>query len=68
MREAFEYFQRDRNQRQGDEKSDDMTAFFDTPPDIIHGTTSYLAKAAVNHLLQGAMMHTKVTEPACKMM
>ncbi|KAI8482034.1 hypothetical protein Bbelb_402100 [Branchiostoma belcheri] len=33
--------------------SDDMTAFFNTPAGVQHGTTTYLAKAAVNRLLQG---------------
>ncbi|XP_066289063.1 phosphorylase b kinase regulatory subunit beta-like isoform X2 [Branchiostoma lanceolatum] len=53
VQESFQYFQQDQSQSHGQEKQDDMTAFFNTPAGVQHGTTSYLAKAAVNRLLQG---------------
>ncbi|XP_078688666.1 phosphorylase b kinase regulatory subunit beta-like isoform X2 [Branchiostoma floridae x Branchiostoma belcheri] len=53
VQESFQYFQQDQSQSHGQEKQDDMTAFFNTPAGVQHGTTTYLAKAAVNRLLQG---------------
>ncbi|XP_078608671.1 phosphorylase b kinase regulatory subunit beta-like isoform X2 [Branchiostoma floridae x Branchiostoma japonicum] len=53
VQESFQYFQQDQSQSHGQEKQDDMTAFFNTPVGVQHGTTTYLAKAAVNRLLQG---------------
>ena len=53
MHEASELFQKDRSRLQGDEKTDDMTAFYKTPPNIRHGTTAYIAKAVLSNLLDG---------------
>ena len=55
VKEAFDLFQKDRARLQGDEKSDDMQSFYNTPPNVKHGTTSYIAKAVVNTLLDGEM-------------
>ena len=53
VREAFDLFQKDQARLEGAEKSDDMTAFYNTPPNIQPGTSSYIAKAVVNTLLDG---------------
>ncbi|XP_052816202.1 phosphorylase b kinase regulatory subunit beta-like isoform X2 [Mya arenaria] len=51
--DAFEEFQKDRSRLEGDEKQDDMRQFFNTLPNIKHGTTSYIIKAVVKNLLDG---------------
>ncbi|XP_064610521.1 phosphorylase b kinase regulatory subunit beta-like [Liolophura sinensis] len=61
--EAFEEFQRDRSRLQGEEKQDDMNRFYNTPPNIKHGTTAYISKAVVRNLLDGEM-HL-MTEDMC---
>ena len=53
--EAFEEFQRDLNKSEGHEKQDEMTKFYNTPPNVKHGTSRYLTKAVINNLLDGEM-------------
>jgi phosphorylase kinase alpha/beta subunit len=53
IQDAFEEFQKDRNRLEGHEKQDDMRCFFNTMPNIKHGTTSYIIKAVVKNLLDG---------------
>ena len=55
IQEAFENFQREFSSRQGgeQEKQDTMAAFYSTPANTQGGTTSYIAKAIVNQLLDG---------------
>lgn len=50
---AFAHFQRDRNASEQMEKSDDMNAFYATPPNAKRGTTTYIAKAVLDLLLEG---------------
>jgi hypothetical protein len=53
VQEAFQLFQAERAKSDGTEKSDDMNAFYNTPPNVRLGTTSLIAKAVVNNLLEG---------------
>lgn len=53
IQDAFDEFQKDRSQLDGHEKQDDMRCFFNTMPNIKHGTTSYIVKAVVKNLLDG---------------
>ena len=53
IQDAFDDFQRDRSQLEGHEKQDDMKCFFNTQPNIKHGTTGYIVKAVVKNLLDG---------------
>jgi len=55
--DGFNLWQVDRARLAGEEKSDSMDGFYNTPPNIRHGTTSYLAKAVINALLDGDMTH-----------
>lgn len=48
VQEAFELFVKDQD---GKQKRVDMTAFYDTLPNIRRGTTIYLVRATMNHLL-----------------
>ncbi|XP_053722032.1 phosphorylase b kinase regulatory subunit beta isoform X1 [Synchiropus splendidus] len=58
--EAFSDFQRDRSSRHdGEDKQDDMQAFYNTPPVGKRGTSSYLTKAVMILLLQGDMKPCK---------
>ena len=52
VHEAFQLFQTERK-KEGEEKGDDMNSFYNTPPNVRHGTSTYIAKAIVNHLLDG---------------
>ncbi|XP_052222503.1 phosphorylase b kinase regulatory subunit beta-like isoform X2 [Dreissena polymorpha] len=53
IQDAFEEFQKDKNRLEGHEKQDDMKLFFNTLPNVKHGTTSYIIKAVVKNLLDG---------------
>uniref|UniRef100_A0A493T6E0 Phosphorylase b kinase regulatory subunit n=1 Tax=Anas platyrhynchos platyrhynchos TaxID=8840 RepID=A0A493T6E0_ANAPP len=53
VQEAFRDFQKDHNRSKGDEKQDDMTAFYNTHPVGKKGTCSYLSKAVITLLLEG---------------
>ncbi|XP_053402296.1 phosphorylase b kinase regulatory subunit beta-like isoform X7 [Mercenaria mercenaria] len=53
IQDAFEEFQKDRSRLDGHEKQDDMRCFFNTMPNVKHGTTSYIIKAVVKNLLDG---------------
>ncbi|KAM8877908.1 phosphorylase b kinase regulatory subunit beta isoform 2-T2 [Synchiropus picturatus] len=55
--EAFSDFQRHRHD--GEDKQDDMQAFYNTPPVGRRGTSSYLTKAVMILLLQGDMKPCK---------
>ncbi|XP_014672644.1 PREDICTED: phosphorylase b kinase regulatory subunit beta-like [Priapulus caudatus] len=68
VKEAFSYFQSDQSRLHPAESASNMAAFLDTSPDIVNGTTSYLAKAAVNSLLQGPLVEANVNDKPCKMM
>ena len=50
--ESFDMFQKDRS-KSGEEKQDNMNAFYNSPPNTKNGTTTYIARAVVNSLLQG---------------
>ena len=52
VHEAFQLFQKDQKEL-GHEKMDDMNAFYNTQPNVKHGTTSYLARAVIANLLDG---------------
>jgi len=54
VHEAFDLFNKD-SQLEGEEKHDDMTAFYNTKQNMRHGTTSYLARAVVGLLLDGEL-------------
>lgn len=53
IQDSFEEFQKDLNREEGHEKQDDMRIFFNTHPNIKHGTTSYITKAVLRTLLEG---------------
>jgi len=53
IQDAFEEYQKDRSRLEGQEKQDDMRCFYNTLPNIKHGTTSYIIKAVVKNLLEG---------------
>ncbi|RXM31607.1 Phosphorylase b kinase regulatory subunit beta [Acipenser ruthenus] len=53
VKEAFNDFQRDRIKLEGMEKTDEMTAFYNTPPLGKRGTSSYLTKSVMVALLEG---------------
>ncbi|XP_074769140.1 phosphorylase b kinase regulatory subunit beta isoform X2 [Athene noctua] len=55
VQEAFHDFQKDHSSPKGDEKQDDMTAFYNTHPAGKKGTCSYLSKAVITLLLEGEM-------------
>ncbi|ESP02603.1 hypothetical protein LOTGIDRAFT_224755 [Lottia gigantea] len=63
IQEAFDEFQKDLNKTEGHEKQDDMKLFFNTPPNIKHGTTSYLGKVIIRVLLDGEL--TVPSEEMC---
>ena len=63
MHEAFALFLRERSETEEMEKSDDMNAFYSTPPNVRGGTTTYIAKAVVNLLLDGEI--TGLDESRC---
>lgn len=52
VQEAFELFVKD----QDGKRKVDMTAFYNTLPNIRNGTTIYLIRAAMNHLLDTDML------------
>lgn len=58
VHEAFEAFQKDLSHLELQEKQDNMLSFYNTPPFAQRGTSSYLAKAVVNSLLQGTIKLT----------
>ena len=53
VNDAFVLFQAERSASEEMEKSDDMNAFYSTPPNVQRGTTTYIAKAVLDLLLQG---------------
>lgn len=53
IQDAFDDFQKDRSRLEGYEKQDDMRCFYNTLPNVKHGTTSYIIKAVVKNLLDG---------------
>lgn len=53
VHEAFEMFQKDRSVRDEEEKQDSMNSFYNCPANLKHGTTSYIARAVLNLLLEG---------------
>jgi phosphorylase kinase alpha/beta subunit len=53
IQDSFEKFQKDLSREEGHEKQDDMRIFFNTHPNIKHGTTSYITKAVLRTLLEG---------------
>lgn len=53
VHEAFTLFQRERSASEEMEKGDDMNAFYSTPANVRHGTTTYIAKAVLEQLLEG---------------
>ncbi|XP_050396602.1 phosphorylase b kinase regulatory subunit beta, partial [Patella vulgata] len=55
IQEAFDEFQKDLSQSEGREKQDDMKCFFNTPPNIKRGTTSYIGKVVIKILLDGEL-------------
>ncbi|XP_064639915.1 phosphorylase b kinase regulatory subunit beta-like isoform X2 [Lineus longissimus] len=55
---AFKAFQTNKSQTSEYEKQDSMHAFYNTPPNIKHGTTSYIAKTVVEELLAGQILST----------
>ncbi|ELT96852.1 hypothetical protein CAPTEDRAFT_4204 [Capitella teleta] len=59
VNEAFEMFQKDRSQREEEEKQDSMNSFYNSPANLKHGTTSYIARAALNLLLEGEINRTQ---------
>jgi phosphorylase kinase alpha/beta subunit len=63
VQEAFMLFQSDRSLYEGEEKKDDMNLFYSTGPNVHRGTTTYIAKAVVNHLLEGEV--SAVDENLC---
>ncbi|XP_074644676.1 phosphorylase b kinase regulatory subunit beta-like isoform X2 [Tubulanus polymorphus] len=65
IREAFDQFQRDRSTQTGNEKEDNMNTFFNTRPNAQGGTTSYIAKAVVNALLEGEVLMTSGDMVCC---
>ena len=50
---AFEDFQHDLAKKTGEEKQDSMTPFYSAPANAQGGTTTYIARAIVNQLLDG---------------
>ena len=59
VNEAFQLFQSARR-KEGEEKGDDMNSFYNTPPNVQHGTSTYIAKAILNDLLDGHVhMHAE---------
>ncbi|CAH1778896.1 unnamed protein product [Owenia fusiformis] len=63
IKEAFQYFKNDsqptvEEKEKQDKQENNMASFFNTPSVGRLGTTSYIAKAVVNHLLQGDVRHT----------
>ncbi|KAL4234418.1 hypothetical protein ACF0H5_006065 [Mactra antiquata] len=63
IQDAFEDFQKDRSKFEGYEKQDDMRFFYNTLPNVKHGTTSYIIKAVVKNLLDGDIKVT--TDDMC---
>lgn len=63
IQDSFEDFQRDKARDKGSEKQDDMRIFFNTPPNVKHGTTSYITKAVLRTLLEGEIKF--VNEEMC---
>ncbi|VDI71727.1 phosphorylase kinase alpha/beta subunit [Mytilus galloprovincialis] len=63
IQDSFEDFQRDKAKDKGSEKQDDMRIFFNTPPNVKHGTTSYITKAVLRTLLEGEIKF--VNEEMC---
>ncbi|XP_046550516.1 LOW QUALITY PROTEIN: phosphorylase b kinase regulatory subunit beta-like [Haliotis rubra] len=58
IQEAYDEFQRDLNKSEGREKQDDMRCFFNTAPNVKHGTTGYIGKAVMRTLLDGDLRVT----------
>ncbi len=52
VHQAFQLFQTARRS-EGEEKGDDMNSFYNTAPNVQHGTSTYIAKAILNTLLDG---------------
>jgi len=65
VNEAFEAFQRDRSRLAEEEKQDNMNAFYNTPANVRHGTTSYIAKAVLTYLLDGDVRITDSQLECC---
>ncbi|XP_041375340.1 phosphorylase b kinase regulatory subunit beta-like isoform X2 [Gigantopelta aegis] len=55
IEEAFEDYQQDLSRLEEYEKQDDKSGFFNTPPHVKHGTTSYIAKSIIKQLLDGEL-------------
>ena len=53
VHQAFTLFQRERHESEQMEKTDDMNAFYSTAPNVRHGTTTFIAKAVLETLLDG---------------
>ncbi|KAI0220911.1 Phosphorylase b kinase regulatory subunit beta [Lamellibrachia satsuma] len=65
--EALQLFRADR-ERDGEstgDLEDDMQAFYNMPPNVQCGTTSYIAKAIVNNLLDGHLMPSSSSKTTC---
>ncbi len=63
MHQAFEQFQKDQSRLEEKEKQDSMMEFYNTKANIQRGTTSYIAKAVLDNLLEGDV--TIVDDMAC---
>ena len=56
---AFEMFQKERSLREEEEKQDSMNSFYNAPANLKHGTTSYIARAVLDLLLEGDIKQTQ---------
>jgi len=59
VHEGFEMFQKDKSVHDEQEKQDSMKLFYNTPANVKHGTTSYIARAVMNLLLEGDITQTE---------